>query len=89
MAELGAGEQRHDHAGGEDEEGGDRAEPDQHDPEQRRGQPKRLARRPFWSSSVNTGTKAADSAALANRFATRLGTRKAIVNAEAGPLVPK
>ena len=38
---------------------------------------------------MNTGTNAADSAALANRFATRLGTWKAIVKAEyAGP-VPK
>ena len=40
--ERGAGEQRHDHAGGEDEERRDRAEDDQHDPEQRRGQPEGL-----------------------------------------------
>ena len=45
--------------------------------------------RPFCSRSVKTGTNAADSAALANRLATRFGTWKAIVNAEAGPLVPK
>ena len=70
---------------GEDEEGGDRAERDQHDPEQGRGEPERLLRLPSWSSSVKTGTNAADSAALANRFATRFGTWKAIVNAEAGP----
>ncbi len=31
------------------------------------------------SSSVKTGTNAADSAAFANRFVTRLGTWKAIV----------
>src|SRR3954453_20909646 len=46
-------------------------------------------RRPFSSSSVKTGTNAADSAAFANRFVTRLGTWTAIVYAEAGPLVPK
>ena len=46
-------------------------------------------RRPCWSRSVKTGTNAADSAACANRFATRLGTRLASVNAEAGPPVPK
>src|SRR3984893_2867131 len=46
-------------------------------------------RLPCWSSSVNTGTNAADSAALANRLLTRLGTWKAIVKAEKGPLVPK
>ncbi len=44
---------------------------------------------PFSSSSVKTGTKAADSAASANRLRTRLGTWKASVNAEAGPVVPK
>ena len=42
-------------------------------------------RLPCWSRSVNTGTNAADSAALANRLATRLGTWKAIVNAGRGP----
>ena len=31
--------------------------------------------RSFCSRSVNTGTNAADRTALANRFATRLGTR--------------
>ncbi len=46
-------------------------------------------RRPCWSRSVKTGTNAADSAALANRLATRFGTWKAIVNAEAGPVTPK
>ena len=46
-------------------------------------------RRPCWSRSVNTGTNAADSAALANRLLTRFGIWKAIVNADAGPLVPK
>ena len=30
--------------------------------------------RPCWSSSVKTGTNAADSAALANRLLTRFGT---------------
>ena len=45
--------------------------------------------RPFSSSSVKTGTNAALSAASANRLRTRLGTWKASVNAENGPLVPK
>jgi len=44
---------------------------------------------PCWSRSVKTGTKAADSAALANRLATKFGTRKASVNAEAAGLVLK
>ena len=38
---------------------------------------------------MKTGTNAAYSAALANRFVTSVGTWKAIVNAENGPLVPK
>ena len=38
---------------------------------------------------MNTGTKAADSAACANRFDIRFGICEAIVNADAGPLVPK
>ena len=42
-AELRPDEQRHDDPGGEDEEGSDRAEADQHDPEERRGQPQRFA----------------------------------------------
>ena len=46
-------------------------------------------RRPCWSRSVNTGTNAAESAALANRLLIRLGIWKAIVKAEAGPPVPK
>src|SRR4051794_33942929 len=45
--------------------------------------------RPFSSSSVNTGTKAALSAASANSERTRFGTWKAIVNAENAPDVPK
>ncbi len=45
--------------------------------------------RPCWSRSVNTGTKAAESAACANRFDIRFGICEAIVNAEAGPPVPK
>src|SRR3954452_6889545 len=45
--------------------------------------------RPFSSSSVNTGTKAALRAASANSERTRLGTWKAIVNAEKAPDVPK
>ena len=39
--------------------------------------------RPCCSSSVNTGTKAAESAACANRFDIRFGICEAIVNAEA------
>ncbi len=46
-------------------------------------------RRPCWSSSVKTGTNAAERAALANRLLTRFGIWKAIVKAEAGPPVPK
>src|SRR5436190_21109424 len=46
-------------------------------------------RRPCCSRSVNTGTKAADSAALANRLLTRLGIWNARVKAEKRPLVPK
>ena len=46
-------------------------------------------RRPCCSRSVNTGTNAADSAACANRFAIRFGICEAIVNADAGPPVPK
>jgi hypothetical protein len=38
---------------------------------------------------VKTGTKAALSAASANRLRTRLGTWKATVKAENAPLVPK
>ena len=45
--------------------------------------------RPCSSCSVKTGTNAADSAASANRLRTRLGSWKAIVNAEKGPVVPK
>src|SRR3954453_3518364 len=45
--------------------------------------------RPFSSSSVNTGKKAALRAASANSERTRLGTWKAIVNAEKAPDVPK
>jgi small subunit ribosomal protein S20 len=41
------------------------------------------------SSSVNTGTKAAESAASANSARTRLGTWKASVNADIAPDVPK
>ncbi len=44
---------------------------------------------PFCSSSVNTGTNAADSADWANSCATKFGTCEAIVYAEAKPLVPK
>ncbi len=44
----------------------------------------------FWSSSsVKTGTKAAEIAASANSERTRFGTWKAIVKAEKAPLVPK
>ena len=39
--------------------------------------------RPCWSSSVNTGTNAADSAACENRLLNRFGTCEASVNAEA------
>src|SRR3954447_10742995 len=45
--------------------------------------------RSFSSSSVNTGTNAALSAASANSDRTRFGTWKAIVNAENAPEVPK
>ncbi len=45
--------------------------------------------RPCSICSMKTGTNAADSAASANRLRTRLGTWKAIVNAENGPVVPK
>ena len=38
---------------------------------------------------MNTGTNAADSADWANSWATKFGTRFAIVNADAGPWVPK
>ena len=44
---------------------------------------------PFSSCSVKTGTNAAWIAASANRLRTRLGTWKAIVNADIGPLTPK
>ncbi|CAB4857289.1 unannotated protein [freshwater metagenome] len=46
-------------------------------------------RRPRSRYSVNTGTKAALSAASAKSPRSRLGTWKASVKAEAGPLVPK
>ncbi|CAB4961298.1 unannotated protein [freshwater metagenome] len=42
----------------------------------------------FSSSSVKTGTNAADSAMSANSARSRFGTAKAIVNAEAAPLAP-
>ena len=45
--------------------------------------------RPCSSSSVNTGTNAALSAASANRLRTTFGTWKASVNAENAPLVAK
>jgi hypothetical protein len=45
--------------------------------------------RPFSSSSVNTGTNAAEMAASAKSDRTRLGTWKAIVKAEKRPCVPK
>ena len=59
-----------------------RAERDQHDPEHGRGEPERLAPAAVCSSSVKTGTNAAERAALANRLLTRFGTWKAIVKAE-------
>ena len=46
-------------------------------------------RRPLSSSSVKTGTKAAESAASANSERIRFGTWKASVNADAAPVVPK
>ena len=46
-------------------------------------------RRPRSSFSVNTGTKAAWIAASANRLRTVFGTRKAIVNADIGAVMPK
>src|SRR5438445_11430761 len=46
-------------------------------------------RRPSWSSSVNTGTNAADSAAWENRLLNRLGTCEATAKAEAAAVVPK
>ena len=45
--------------------------------------------RPCCSSSVNTGTNAAESAACANRFDIRFGTCEAIVNADAAAEVAK
>ena len=45
--------------------------------------------RPWCSSSVNTGTKAADRAACENRLLNRLGTWEATVNAEAAAVMPK
>src|SRR5579871_553937 len=45
--------------------------------------------RPSCSSSLKTGTKAADSAAFANRLATRFGTWNASVNAEYAFVAPK
>ena len=45
--------------------------------------------RPFSSSSVKTGTKAPCSAESANSARIRLGTWKAIVNADIAPLTPK
>ncbi len=38
--------------------------------------------RPRWSSSVNTGTNAADKAACANRLLTRFGIWEATLKAE-------
>ncbi len=46
-AEGGSGEQRHDQPRREDEDGGDRAEDDEDDPEQGRGQPEGLALAPL------------------------------------------
>ena len=45
--------------------------------------------RPFSSSSVKTGTNAPWRAASANSARIRLGTWKAIVNADIAPLRPK
>ena len=45
--------------------------------------------RPFSSSSVKTGTKAACSAASANSARIRLGTWNAMVKADIGPVTPK
>src|SRR5262249_55800507 len=45
--------------------------------------------RPLVSSSVNTGTNAADSGACENRLLNRLGTWEASVNADAAALVAK
>ena len=44
---------------------------------------------PRSSCSVKTGTNAAWIAASAKRLRTRLGTWKAIVNADIAPLTPK
>ena len=45
--------------------------------------------RPSWMSSVNTGTKAADSAACENRLLNRFGTWEASVKADAAADVLK
>ncbi len=46
-------------------------------------------RSPFSSNSVKTGTKAPCRAESANSARTRLGTWKAIVNADMAPETPK
>ena len=67
-----------------------RAEHDQDQPEQLGGELERLAAGgPACSSSVNTGTNAADSAACENRLLNRFGICEATVNAEAAAVVPK
>ena len=80
--DVGAREQRDDQPRDREPQQRQRAEPDQDDPEQRRRDPERLPLSPLCSSSVNTGTNAADSAACENRLLNRFGTWEASVNAE-------
>jgi hypothetical protein len=80
------GDRRHDDRGDEDPEDGDRAEADDDEPDEVPASRAASRRRPCSSSSVNTGTNAALSAASANRERTRFGIWKAIVNALIGPL---
>ena len=89
VAEPAAGEQRHDQAGNHHPQHGQRPEPIRIDPEQRRGERNASRLRPCCSSSVNTGTNAADSAACENRLLNRFGICDASVNADAAAEVAK
>ena len=68
---------------------GDRTQDDQHDPEQRRGQPYRLFAPPLLEQIGEHRHERRRQGRVGEQVATRFGTWKAIVKAEAGPLVPK
>ena len=86
---LRAGEQRHDDAGDRHVDERQRAEREQDQPEQRRGEAERLALLARLQQFGEDRHERRASAACENRLENRFGICEAIVNAEIAPLVPK